>query len=542
VEQPGGRAAVDAKAFRERRRCNCERWDELVAQYLPLEEPDSPWRFSRVAATTDPAQGWKLHVSATVLNAVPVMEACAPLLEAHGLLYKAVRSLDVLAHLNSGLRYGFSQVGKFMTVYPSSDEQAVELAEALHERTAAFHSPPVPFDVPFRAGSCVHYRYGGFATIEIEESDGARSPAIRDPTGKLVPDLRAPGRAVPDWLVNPFGEQPRTVAPGAPLSTQVLVYDVLSQRGKGGVYRGVDIRDLPASFCILKEGRAAGETMWDGRDGRELLRYEETVLRALQDRVPVPRVLTSFDVDDNRYLALELVEGEALAALCVRPWRKLPVAQALACAAGAARVIAAIHAAGWVWRDCKPSNLVLTPEGSVRPIDFEGAVRVQEPCDLPYGTPAYAPPELRDGAVTGTNVPEDLYALGASIYHLLTSFQPEHDDAVLEAGTFHQWRRPVGVLRRGVPPPVRELVAELLATDPRRRPTATAAAELLERYAGEMPTVRAMPPPPRKPRRRGRSDEEQERIERLPGANEVVLKNPRPRARPVRPRRYRVAA
>ena len=520
--------AGDFEATRRRLR---ERWTALVDEYLPLDEPESPWRFSRMAQSRDPAQGWKLHVSATVLNAVPVMEACAPLLAARDALFKAVRTLDLLAQLNSGLRYGFSQVGKFMTVYPCDQAEALVLAEELHRVTAAFAAPAVPYDLPYRRDSCVHYRYGGFATIEIEESDGTRSPAIRDPDGKLVPDLRAPGRAVPDWAPDPFpnGEAPETSA--VRLSSMVLVYDVLSQRGKGGVYRGVDIRELPARFCVLKEGRAHGETTWDGHDGRWLICYEEQVLQEIQDRVPVPRVLGAFDLDGNRYLSLELVEGEPLAALCARPWRKLPVSQALACAKGAAEAIASIHAANWVWRDCKPSNLVLTPEGVVRPLDFEGAVRVSEPCDLPYGTPAYAPPELRQGAVTGTNVPEDLYALGATIYHLLTSFQPEQDDAILEAGTFHAWRRPLGVLRKGVPNPVRELVAALLDGDPRSRPPAAEAIARLAPYAGDLPAVRAMPPPPRAPRRRRPKGAPEPVLERLPGEAAIVLKNPRPRAR-----------
>ncbi|HYZ78122.1 MAG TPA: hypothetical protein VE596_12195 [Gaiellaceae bacterium] len=514
----------DAAAARTARLRHAERWRELVDTFLPLEDGDSPWRFSRVAEADDPPQGFKLHVSATVLDAVAVMEACAPLLASTGTLFKAVASLDTLGQLNSGLRYGFSQVGKFMTVYPKDPEDAVRLAAELDRRTAGLRAPPVPYDLPYRDGGCVYYRYGGFAPLIVEESDGFRSPAIRDPTGKFVPDQRLPGKAVPDWIVNPFDPAAERFDSESPLLTQVLVYDILSQRGKGGVYRGVDIRETPATYCIVKEGRLHGETGWNGIDGRGLILHEERVLRQLPASVAAAEVRTAFDVEGHRYLVLEHIEGEPLVALCMRPRAKLRVEEALAAGAAAARVVARIHAAGWAWRDCKPANLMLTPEGAVRPLDFEGAVQLDDPCDEPYGTPAFTPPELRLGAVTGTNLPEDLYALGATIYQLLTSFQPDLDE-VLAAGTFHDRRRPLGTLRKGVPRAARALVAALLDADPLRRPEAAEAAATLERYAGSLPAAEA---PVRRRPRRSRQDPE---VERLPGRDLRVVRNPRPRRR-----------
>ena len=511
----------DADSTRVR---NNERWRELLDTFLPLEDGDSPWRFSRAAEPDDPPQGFKLHVSATVLDAVAVMEACAPLLASTGTLFKSVETLDTLGQLNSGLRYGFCQVGKFMTVYPKNPEDAVRLAGELDRRTAEFRAPSVPYDLPYRDGGCVYYRYGGFAPLMVEESDGFRSPAIQDPKGKFVPDQRLPGKAVPDWVVNPFVPVAERVDPASPLLTQVLVYDLLSQRGKGGVYRGVDIRETPGTYCIVKEGRLHGETAWNGIDGRGLVLHEEHVLRQLPSSVAAAEVRTAFDVEGHRYLVLEHIEGEPLVALCSRPRAKLRVEEALATGAAAARAVASIHDAGWAWRDCKPANLMLTPEGAVRPLDFEGAVRLDEPSDEPYGTPAFTPPELRQGAVTGTNLPEDLYALGATIYQLLTSFQPELEE-VLAAGTFHDCRRPLGTMRKGVPPSVRALVAALVDADPLRRPAAAEAAAILDRYAGALPAAKA---PVRRRPRRSIGDPA---VEALPGREVRVVRNPRRRRR-----------
>ena len=105
------------------------KWQELCASYLPITPENSIWRYSRASNHDDPDQGWKLHISATILTANRLFEAIAPLLQSHGCLFKAPSSLQELDKINAGLYYGYSQVGKFTTVYPHSAEAAVLLAQ-----------------------------------------------------------------------------------------------------------------------------------------------------------------------------------------------------------------------------------------------------------------------------------------------------------------------------------------------------------------------------------------------------------------------------
>jgi hypothetical protein len=101
----------------------CEReWQALCERYLPIRQDESTWRFSRPIEHSDPPQGWKLHVSATVLSACAVLDAVAPLLRARTMLFKAPSSLAELKKLNCGLFYSYSQIGKFITVYPHEGE------------------------------------------------------------------------------------------------------------------------------------------------------------------------------------------------------------------------------------------------------------------------------------------------------------------------------------------------------------------------------------------------------------------------------------
>src|SRR5215210_7948523 len=85
-----------------------------------------------------PEQGWKLHVSADPTSAEAVLRSALPVLLAEDASFKVVSSVLQLGLLNNG-GGGLNQVGKFITVYPKDDEQAVRLAVALDEATRGLH-------------------------------------------------------------------------------------------------------------------------------------------------------------------------------------------------------------------------------------------------------------------------------------------------------------------------------------------------------------------------------------------------------------------
>jgi hypothetical protein len=440
----------------------CNRWRELCSQYLPVAAAgDSMWRYSRAPAQGDLEQGWKLHISATVLSACAVLKNIAPMLRGRGVQFKAPFSLVEIKKINCGLYYGYSQVGKFITVYPQTDEDAMNLARQLYELTRHLSAPAVPFDRKFRPDGCIYYRYGAFRPLEIENPDGTRTPALRNPAGQLVPDLRDSAEAKPDWVTDPFSENQRQgkCAPEeSPLKTTYRAFQALSQRGKGGVYKALDLSLNPPRLCILKEGRHGGELSWDGRDGAWRVSHEEQVLTSLRaSGVDVPRVYSSFLVEGNYYLVTEFIEGESLQEFLRRRQRRLSLAPALRLGAAFSLLLSRIHAAGWTWRDCKPDNVIVTKKGDLRPLDFEGACLVNAPDATPWGTQGYTPPEWR--SCVESRVYEDLYALGATLYFLLAGRLPEIASPL-----------PIERLRRNVPTQICRLISELLTADPSRQP------------------------------------------------------------------------
>jgi Protein kinase domain len=429
------------------------------------------WRYSHADSPQDPDQGWKLHVSATVLTAADVLQRVAPPLCARGVRFKAPRSIEELSRLNSGLFYGYSQVGKFITVYPRTADEAASLARRLHLVTRGVAAPVVPFDGRYRPNSCVYYRYGAFTPLELLKPDGTRAKAIRAPDGTLVEDSRAGRDIKPEWVPALFPVRSRRKSkPAASPLTIFRAFRALSQRGKGGVYQAIDLSVSPPRLCVLKEGRTHGEVSWDGRDGNWRVRNEEHALNCLHSSgVTVPRVYASFEVGEQYYLVTEFVEGESLQQLLNKQRRRLPAVVVLRLGARLASAISKVHEAGWAWRDCKPSNVIMTTKGELVPLDFEGSCPAACRDPVTWCSPVFAP--LTWGGRNGSysNLPDDLYALGVTVYFMLAGKFPTPPTPT-----------PIAKLRKAVPAASATLISRLLNPDPARRPTASEAARVFE--------------------------------------------------------------
>src|SRR6185369_2845388 len=164
-------------------------WQKLCGLYLPVPGEGSIWVYHH-RSSAGRAFGWKLHVSATILNAPTILERIAPLLVESGVQFKAPRSLTDLGTLNSGLLQTYTQVGKVFTIYPHSDEEAVTLATRLDDLTRRFKAPSVPFDLRLSEGSNVYYRYGAFKNIDREQADTTAMRAGSSGNGNLDRDDR----------------------------------------------------------------------------------------------------------------------------------------------------------------------------------------------------------------------------------------------------------------------------------------------------------------------------------------------------------------
>ncbi len=420
------------------------KWNSLCTRYLPIHEGETIWRYSRSDNVQLPEQGWKLHVSATILSANKTLSRVAPYLKRHDILFKAPCSLEELEKLNAGLFYGYSQVGKFITVYPRNDAEAVNLASELDRLTKGLPAPVVPFDSRFGPNSNVFYRYGSFSRRMSDDSNDA----ISDVDGKLTVDCRE-RTTPPSWVTNPFNTI-STKASSSLRDTPFRVIRSLSQRGKGGVYEGVDFRFDPPRRCIIKQGRVVGEVGWNGKDGAWMVKKEAEILRRLaQAGIEVPETYLTFKLNNHFYLVMEQIAGETLQSFLEKRKRRLPVSQVVALAKQIWLLLSQIHNAGWIWMDCKPANLIVTPEGRLRPIDFEGTCELNSSESTYWQTRSFMRPA---GDHHGPSTADDLYAFGVTCYFLLTGRMPESGKRITSR-------------RRGVPKQLQNLIERLLSSD-----------------------------------------------------------------------------
>jgi hypothetical protein len=407
-------------------------------------------------------------VSATILSASETLSRIAPALLERDVQFKGPATLEEVKRINRGAPYGYSQIGKIITIYPRSSDEAVTLARLLSEATKSLTAPAVPFEERFGLTGCVYYRYGSYRPLKLQTPHGAKIPAIKTPDGQLIADDRKAADA-PDWTNNPFPRLTPSLGQGAspsPLASSYRAFRALIQRGKGGVYQALDIKAKPMRVCLLKEGRAAGEMSWDGRDGAWRVRNEKLVIESLRTSgVNAPEVYDSFEDETNYYLVTEFIDGRTLQESLVKRQRRMSVSQCLRLGLKIANLIGDIHRAGWVWRDCKPSNIIITKDGSLRPIDFEGACRIDGPDKQPWGTLGFTP--LWQPALE-SRIPEDLYALGAAIYFLFTG------RLLIE-----QPIAPVHTMRTKVPKEACQIVELLLTADTSQQPAPSDVAKRL---------------------------------------------------------------
>ncbi len=177
------------------------------------------------------------------------------------------------------------------------------------------------------------------------------------------------------------------------------------------------------------------------------------------------------------YLVMELVAGRPLSQLMDQD--ELTEAEIRTVGAAVAEALAAVHQLGYVHRDVKPANILVTDSGAVKLGDF-GLVRrvVSDPLETKeiavVGTVAYLSPEQAVGANTGPE--SDIYSLGLVLLECLTGHQEFAGD-IMPATLARLLRDPV--LPEDLPEPWPDLLRRMTAADRRERPEATEVAAIL---------------------------------------------------------------
>ena len=223
------------------------------------------------------------------------------------------------------------------------------------------------------------------------------------------------------------------VKSGRTLRERYVVTKVIGRGGMGSIYLAEDNR-LSGRICAIKEVYQASNLPEEVRaQGRDQFYREASVLAQL-DHPNLPKVSDFFTEDERDYLVMDYVPGDDLKSLMDQARRKskfLSVSDVLGWAVQIADALEFMHGQDTpvIHRDIKPSNLKLTPNGIIKLVDF-GLVKQMVPDEMTVtviqgrGTATYTPLEQYGGDTGHTDPRSDVYAFGATLYHLLTNQPP----------------------------------------------------------------------------------------------------------------------
>jgi serine/threonine protein kinase/tetratricopeptide (TPR) repeat protein len=256
-------------------------------------------------------------------------------------------------------------------------------------------------------------------------------------------------------------------------------YKILEKLGEGGqgtVYRAIDsklgrtvvIKVLPAELTA-KEAN--------------LKRFEREA--RLASALDHPNICTIFDLNEIHgihFIAMQYIEGRNVRQLV--NGRPLSLESALSIALQTADALTAAHARGIIHRDIKAGNVMVTPTGQVKVLDFGLAKLIDEEAartsgihhtelteiGIPYGTATYAAPEQARGDRVDARA--DIFSTGVLLYEMLTGSWPFKGKTAIDVrhAVLHDAPAPLAEVRPGrVPPRLHQILDKTLAKDPRNR-------------------------------------------------------------------------
>src|SRR5437588_59636 len=256
-------------------------------------------------------------------------------------------------------------------------------------------------------------------------------------------------------------------------------YRILEKIGAGGqgtVYKATDAKlGRAVVIKVLPPELTAKEA--------NVKRFEREA--RLASALDHPNICTIFDLNEIggvHFIAMQFVEGQNVRQLV--NGRPLDLRSALSIGIQVADALAAAHARGIIHRDIKAGNVMVSPLGQVKVLDFglaklldaegtgPGGIHHTDLTEvgIPYGTATYAPPEQARGERVDERA--DIFSTGVLLYEMLTGTWPFQGKTSVDVrhAVLHEEPQPLSETRPGATPPrLQQIIDRSLAKDPKKR-------------------------------------------------------------------------
>ena len=279
------------------------------------------------------------------------------------------------------------------------------------------------------------------------------------------------------------------LASGQLLRQRYRILQVVGRGGMGAVYKAED-RQFGNRLVAVKEMSQTGLDPQEVAEATEQFKQEALLLAGLK-HPSLPSIYDHFSENGHWYLVMDFIEGETLAKHLNKARGKvLPVPEILDIGIQLSKVLGYLHTRSTpiIFRDLKPSNVMLTPDGDVYLIDF-GIARLFKPGQardtVAYGSAGYSSPEQYGRAQTAPQ--SDIYSLGATLHEMLSGNDP--------SSTPFRFA-PLPSLGQPAMSELAALITRMTDTDPQRRPASMAVVKQKLEQIADQQRHPPVPPPP----------------------------------------------
>lgn len=274
----------------------------------------------------------------------------------------------------------------------------------------------------------------------------------------------------------------KKLPPGLQLQNRYRIIRLLGEGGYGAVYLVEDMR-LGGKYLALKE------SFDNSGEAQQQFQLEARLLANLS-HPHLPRVTDYFIESSGRqYLVMDYVDGQELTEILIQRQQSIQINQAVTWITQVCQAVAHLHSQQpnpIIHRDIKPHNIKITASNQAVLVDFgiaklyvpqKGTARIAKAVSK-----GFSPPEQYAG---GTDARSDVYALGATLYSLLTvSLPPDAFDRIIKGTPLAQPSR----INPQVTPGLQQIVLRAMDLDPRRRfPSAQEMSQALQAYLSGRP-------------------------------------------------------
>lgn len=388
---------------------------EKIIRSLPTSisvNTTSDWLNFSNSSVILPSQGWKIHVTTTLLEFSNLVDqVIIPLLQ-QKVNFKIPKDQSTLLRLNAG-DCGSSQVGKILTIYPTTQVDFLKLLEWLSECWPNSHGPRVPNEPTFRPNGPVSCRYGDFTGQFKLNSHGRPIRIVTENDGTTIEDTI-------DNTHKKILELPFKLYQFIPITSKLLT-DLEND------FHFIDRIKNASTRVILAMHKVTFEMVYikhafqgELADSRSTDKYQQIlkefdILTKLNDySFACPEVFAFQKTESEALLIIRKIDGEVLNS---ENYRKFQLKNPLI------TLINRLHKHGIAHNDIKETNIIINNSGQPSLIDFGASGYLGDQQTNSQATQGYF---LRPSSNPIMTEESDLFAINSVLFSMETGCSPSN--------------------------------------------------------------------------------------------------------------------